>query len=146
MPLLDVGIRCTQLSLFYIKSYTMCRNKHPGPLTVTISTFSFAVCRTKKGEKKRVGISFICWLVYLFINLFITLFCFVLFCFVLFCFETGFLCVAWLSWNLLCRPSWLQIQRSTCLCLPSAGIKGMCHHCSAKHIYFYIAKKIMKSH
>ena len=27
----------------------------------------------------------------------------------------------------LCRPGWPQTQRSTCLCLLSAGIKGMCH-------------------
>jgi hypothetical protein len=32
-------------------------------------------------------------------------FCFVLFC--LFVFETGFLCVALVSWNSLCRPGWL---------------------------------------
>jgi hypothetical protein len=30
------------------------------------------------------------------------------FCFVLILvFKTGFLCVAWLSWNSLCRPGWL---------------------------------------
>jgi hypothetical protein len=35
-----------------------------------------------------------------------------------------------LSWNSLCRPGWPQTQKSTCLCLslPSAGIKGVCHH------------------
>ena len=43
-------------------------------------------------------------------------------------FETGFL---WLSWNSLCRPGWPRTQKSACLCLPSAGIKGMCHHCLA---------------
>jgi hypothetical protein len=45
-------------------------------------------------------------------------------------FETGFLCVAlavWLSWNSLCRPDWPRTQKSACFCLPSAGIKGMCH-------------------
>jgi hypothetical protein len=34
----------------------------------------------------------------------------------------------WLSWNSLCRPGWPRTQKSACLCLPSAGIKGMCHH------------------
>jgi hypothetical protein len=29
------------------------------------------------------------------------------------------------------RPGWPQTQKSTCLCLPSAGIKGVCHHCLA---------------
>ena len=44
-------------------------------------------------------------------------------------FETGFLCVALaLSWNSLCRPGWPRTQKSSCLCLPSAGIKGVCHH------------------
>jgi hypothetical protein len=27
-----------------------------------------------------------------------------------------------------CRPGWPQTQKSADLCLPSAGIKGMCHH------------------
>ena len=34
----------------------------------------------------------------------------------------------WLFWNLFCRPGWPQTQRSTCLCLLSAGIKGVHHH------------------
>jgi hypothetical protein len=34
----------------------------------------------------------------------------------------------WLSWNSLCRPGWPRTQRSACLCLPSAGIKGVRHH------------------
>ncbi|GAB1286729.1 DNA repair protein RAD51 homolog 1 [Apodemus speciosus] len=41
--------------------------------------------------------------------------------------RKGFLCVAWLSWNSLCRPGWPRTQKSTCLCLPSAGIKGVRH-------------------
>ena len=28
----------------------------------------------------------------------------------------------------LCRPGWPHTQKSACLCLPRAGIKGMCHH------------------
>ena len=27
-----------------------------------------------------------------------------------------------------CRPGWPRTQKSACLCLPSAGIKGVCHH------------------
>jgi hypothetical protein len=40
-------------------------------------------------------------------------------------------CVDRLSWNSLCRPGWPQTQKSSCLCLPSAGIKGVRHHCPA---------------
>jgi hypothetical protein len=43
--------------------------------------------------------------------------------------RQGFSVYPWLSWNSLCRPGWSQTQKSTCLCLPSAGIKG--HHCLA---------------
>jgi hypothetical protein len=39
---------------------------------------------------------------------------------------------SWLSWNSLCRPGWPQTQKSTCLCFPSAGIKGVSHHCLTK--------------
>ena len=34
----------------------------------------------------------------------------------------------WLSWNSLCRPGWPRTLKSTCLCLPSAGFKGVRHH------------------
>jgi hypothetical protein len=57
-------------------------------------------------------------------------FCFC-FCFVLFFFETGFLCLALAILNSLCRPGWPQTQKSACLCLPDAGIKGVRHHCPA---------------
>jgi len=51
---------------------------------------------------------------------------FVVFCFF---FETGFFCVALaVLGNSLCRPGWPQTQKFACLCLPSAGIKGMRHH------------------
>jgi hypothetical protein len=43
-------------------------------------------------------------------------------------FKTEF---PWMSWNSLCRPGWPQTQKSACLCLPSAGIKGVRHHCPA---------------
>ncbi|EDL07864.1 mCG1030897, partial [Mus musculus] len=35
---------------------------------------------------------------------------------------------SWVSWNSLFRPGWPRTQKSACLCLPSAGIKGMHHH------------------
>jgi hypothetical protein len=34
------------------------------------------------------------------------------------------------------RPGWPQTQKSACLCLPSAGIKGVCHHCLALCVVF----------
>jgi hypothetical protein len=36
-----------------------------------------------------------------------------------------------------CTPGWPRTQKSTCLCLPSAGIKRMRHHCPATspHVY-----------
>jgi hypothetical protein len=43
-------------------------------------------------------------------------------------FETGFLCIALALWDSLCRPGWPRTQKSACLCLPSAGIKGVRHH------------------
>jgi hypothetical protein len=55
------------------------------------------------------------------------------FCFCFFnVFETEFLCVALADINWLCIPSWPQTQQSFCLCLPDAGIKGVCHHCMAR--------------
>lgn len=39
----------------------------------------------------------------------------------------------WLSWNPLSRPGWPQ-KKSTCLCLHSAGIKGVCHQHSVKDL------------
>jgi hypothetical protein len=41
-----------------------------------------------------------------------------------------------MSWNSLCRPGWPWTQKSTCLCLPSAGIKGVCHHAPQGHIFW----------
>lgn len=35
--------------------------------------------------------------------------------------------------NPLCRVGWPQIQRPACLCLPRAGITGICHHCPASN-------------
>jgi hypothetical protein len=41
------------------------------------------------------------------------------------------LCSSGCPGNSLCRPDWPRTQKSTCLCLPSAGIKGVHHHCPA---------------
>jgi hypothetical protein len=60
-----------------------------------------------------------------------------LFCFVLFFSRQGFSVQPWLSWNSLCRPGWPRTQKSTCLCLPSAGIKGVHHHCLAPYSFYY---------
>jgi hypothetical protein len=61
-------------------------------------------------------------------------------CFLCCCFpRQGFSVEPWLSWYSLCRPGWPRTQKSTCfcLCLPSAGIKGMCHHCLALSFLFF---------
>jgi hypothetical protein len=42
--------------------------------------------------------------------------------------RQGFTVKPWLSWNSLCRSGWPRTQKSACLCLPSAGIKGLRHH------------------
>jgi hypothetical protein len=52
--------------------------------------------------------------------------------------RQGFSVYSWLSWNSLCRPGWPQTQKSTCLCLPSAGIKDICHYCP-ESLYFLSA-------
>jgi hypothetical protein len=52
--------------------------------------------------------------------------------------RQGFSVYPWLSWNSLCRPGWPRTQKSACLCLPSAGIKGMRHHCPAIQYIFII--------
>jgi hypothetical protein len=39
------------------------------------------------------------------------------------------------GWNSLCRPGWPRTQKSACLCLPSAGIKGVCHHARLYFIF-----------
>jgi hypothetical protein len=54
------------------------------------------------------------------------------FCFLfLFFWDRVSLYSPWLFWNSLCRPGWPWTQKSVCLCLPSAGIKGVRHHYSA---------------
>jgi hypothetical protein len=59
------------------------------------------------------------------VQLFFSFFFF--FFFLIWFYKTGFRCVA-LAVLELCRPGWPQTQKSTYLCLPSAGIKGMRHH------------------
>ena len=52
-----------------------------------------------------------------------------LFCLLFVCFSRqGFSVYPWLSWNSLCRSGWPRTQKSACLCLPSAGIKGVHPH------------------
>jgi hypothetical protein len=51
--------------------------------------------------------------------------------FVLFCFvfrDRVSLCIPGCPGTHFCRPGWPQTQKSACLCLLSAGIKGMRHH------------------
>jgi hypothetical protein len=95
--------------------------------------------KNKKQKKKKQYIHvWILMKVLAFKNYFfvVVLFCF--FVFVLFCVcLTGFLCVALtVSWNSLCRPGWPRTQKSTCFCLLSTRIKGVCHHCLAT-LHFY---------
>jgi hypothetical protein len=60
-------------------------------------------------------------------NLILLVFCLFVCLFVCFS-RQGFSVYPWLSWNSLCRPGWPRTQKSTCLCLPSAVIKGMHPH------------------
>jgi hypothetical protein len=61
---------------------------------------------------------------------FFVCFCFylVLFCFGFCFFQDSVLCVVLAVLELSLRPGWPQSQKSTCLCLSSAGIKGERHH------------------
>jgi hypothetical protein len=45
-----------------------------------------------------------------------------IFFFFFFFLRQGFSVYPWLSWDSLCRPDWPQTQKSSCLCLPCAGI------------------------
>ena len=45
----------------------------------------------------------------------------------------GFPVQEWLSWNSLCSPGWPRTQKSPCLYQPSAGIKGVYHHCPVQN-------------
>ena len=58
--------------------------------------------------------------------------------FVFFCFlRQGFSVQPWLSWNSLCRPGWPRSQKSICLCLPSARIKGLNYPSSSQHTHSF---------
>jgi hypothetical protein len=45
-----------------------------------------------------------------------------------------------MSWNSLCRPGWPRTQKSAWLCLPNAGIKGVCHHTGHYFCLSYVLK------
>ena len=53
--------------------------------------------------------------------------------------KTGFLCIALAVLEL--STGWCRTQKSSCLCLPSAGIKGVGHHCLALEVdpYFTLS-------
>jgi hypothetical protein len=56
----------------------------------------------------------------------------------LFVSRQGFSLQPRLSWNSLCRPGCPRTQKLACLCLTSAGIKGMWHNClSETHYSFF---------
>ena len=58
-------------------------------------------------------------------------------CFFFFCpLWQGFSVKHLLSWNSLCRPGCFWIQKSACLCLPSAGIKVVSHYDLASLVLF----------
>jgi hypothetical protein len=63
-----------------------------------------------------------------FVCLFLFLVCLFWFVLVFGFLRQGFSVWPWLSWNSLCRPGWPPTQKSACLCLRSAGIKGVHHH------------------
>ena len=113
------------------------------PFHSTFLQSYFSVCPLKTRTLLSVLIcgniySLICLQVYvlntfLFVCLFVCCFVVVFFvCFLfgfVFCFSgQGFSVQPWLPWNSLCRPGWPQTQKSTCHCLPSAGIKRVHHH------------------
>jgi hypothetical protein len=52
--------------------------------------------------------------------------------------RQGFSVYLKLSWNTLSRPGWPRTLKSTCLCLASAGVKGICHHCPAYFIFYWL--------
>jgi hypothetical protein len=47
-----------------------------------------------------------------------------------------FLLLLFFSFSLSCRPGWTQTHRYTCLCLLSAGTKGVRHHRPAVTFFF----------
>ena len=61
-------------------------------------------------------------------RLFLFYFIYFILFFYLLVFQDRVLCVALAVLELSLRPGWPQTQKSTCLCLSSAGIKGERHH------------------
>jgi hypothetical protein len=78
--------------------------------------------------------------------LFVCLLFFCLFLFFFFFSRQGFSVYPWLSWNSLYRPGWPWTQKSDCLCLPSAGIKGSCHHRPAKALMLRTISKYLSEY
>jgi hypothetical protein len=72
-------------------------------------------------------------LFYISFCLFVCLVCVLFFVF----FETQFLCSPGCPGTNSVNQAVLETQKSACLCLPSAGIKGVRHHCLA--LYFYVS-------
>jgi hypothetical protein len=60
-----------------------------------------------------------------------------LFCFVLFRDRVSLCSLGCPGTHFVDQAS-LELRKSTCLCLLSAGIKGMCHHCPAKTNSFVV--------
>jgi hypothetical protein len=50
-----------------------------------------------------------------------------------------------LSWNSLCTPNWPQTKKSACLCLLSAGIKGVSHQGSVWFCCFEAESHVAKA-
>jgi hypothetical protein len=46
----------------------------------------------------------------------------------------------------LCRPGWPQTQKSACLCLLSAGPKGVRHHARLTFFFLKIAQQLRMNH
>jgi hypothetical protein len=69
--------------------------------------------------------------------LFVCLFCFL---------RQGFSAWPWLSWNSLCRPGCPRTQKSACLCLLSAGIKGVRHHAGLERCFFNSSLSFLSPH
>ena len=69
----------------------------------------------------------------------LTDFFFLSFSFLVFGFSSqGFSVQPWMSWNALCRPGRLRTQKSTCLCLPSAGTKVVCQNTQGLISLFFV--------
>jgi hypothetical protein len=57
--------------------------------------------------------------------------------------RQGFSVEPWLSSNSLCRSGWPRTQKSACLCLPSAGIKGVRQHARLIDVFWVEKPKVV---